>query len=155
MLYAFPATDSYSGGCWHVGIIPRSVYATITTMAKVLYTLRPPDTDWWFVSFDHVPFEDPPGYVAYRNADSVHVVHCYPVYPLYIWPERIWEKIFQTRRIAEGFLSHVLSDPWIFADLCYCCNIRYPGVRQPRWNIHRGPNKEWLPSRTYYEPWNP
>ena len=117
-------------------------------MAKIRRYLEEPWQDWWEVSFDHFPLE-------YRGADSVHVVHVYQLGPGWPWPERIWELDFMREVDARLMAIDCTRDPLYFADVCPYCNVFLPGIRMPRWNIHRGENHLWMPKLTYEEPWPP
>lgn len=117
-------------------------------MAKIRIYLEEPWQNWWEVSFDHYP-------LMYRGPNAVHAVHCYNLFDGWPWPEYIWCLDFMRQVDAELFAINVTRDPIYLADVCPLCNVYVPGIRLPRWNIHRGENRLWFPSRTYLEPWPP
>jgi hypothetical protein len=116
-------------------------------MVKIRTDVHYPWGDYWVVSFDHSPY-------VYRGENTSHIVHCFQHLDGSYWPEMVWFWNFQDETIARLFLDLVLHDPLILADICYMCNVSKGWlIRTPRFNIHRGQNRLWIPPDTHWEPW--
>jgi hypothetical protein len=114
-------------------------------MAKIRWKLTPPWYNWWEVALEHWPFE-------WRPPHCEHIVYCYPITVPY-WPDMIWRLDFDLKRDAIGFLAEILRDPLYLADICPLCNPKPWPLALPRWNIHRGENRLWIPEHTYLKQW--